>query len=82
MLLVLSSGSSRSHSSMAKSENAAFLFRNFVVPAGLSRANCQASSSSGMRMLCARTRCRHAAFASAQPKYDFPDPVNPWNTTF
>nr|RZI36539.1 hypothetical protein BJQ95_01053 [Cryobacterium sp. SO1] len=50
MLLVLSSGSSRSHSSITNSENAAYLFRNFVDPDGLSRASCQASSSSGIRM--------------------------------
>ena len=64
MLLVLSSGSSRSHSSITKSENAAYLFMNFVVPEGLSRASCQAPSNSGIRMQCARARCRQAAFSN------------------
>jgi malate synthase len=49
MLRMPSSGWSRSHSSITSRVKAAYFFRKFVAPSGLSFASAQASSRSGMR---------------------------------
>ena len=46
---MLSSGSSRTDSSITNSDNATYLFKNFVAAEGLTRASYQASASSGRK---------------------------------